>query len=167
MFLVDTSTSMKDHFNGKSRIQWAMESIHDLMGVFHSSCNVSLVEFSDSVNVLNDLIPVSEMIKESLDIPNANGLTYTDMGLEKALAMLEGSDHGVVILLTDGEHNGNNDPKEIAASSSVPIYTLSIGDQDKVNSESLDSIAQISGGAYTHVSEIDTLKTKMQELLLN
>lgn len=158
---------MKDHFNGKSRIEWAMESIHDLMSVFHSSCNVSLVEFSDGVNVLNNLVPVTEMIKGSMQVPNTNGMTHTDLGLEKALAMLDGSNHGVVILLTDGEHNGNNDPKEIAAKSAVPIYTLSIGDQDKVNSESLDSIAKISGGAYTHVSEIDTLKTKMQELLLN
>jgi len=169
VFVIDTSGSMETLYNGKSRLNWAIEKSKELMNVFQNNSNVGMVGFSDDAVIIKAFTPVSELSKSTLTTPKYGGGTCIGCGLDKGIELLKNYPEkrpSYIILLTDGKNTGSIDPVEVARKGAVPIYAVSIGEKDEIDSDLLTNIASSSGGAYIHVTEIDKLKTKIQELII-
>ncbi|MFQ6072790.1 MAG: VWA domain-containing protein, partial [Methanosarcinales archaeon] len=168
IFVIDTSDSMKTQYNGKSRLDWATEMTKEIMTVFQKDSNVAIVGFSDSAVVKKALTPIREL-KEEFPTLEYGGRTCIGCGLNKGIELLKNYKEkrpSYIILLTDGRNTGNIDPLEVAREGAIPIYAVSIGEKDQIDSDLLEKIADVTGGAYIHVSEIDKLKTEIQEKIL-
>jgi len=166
IFVIDTSYSMETLYNGKSRLDWATEMTKELMTVFQKDSKVAIVAFSDSAVVKKALTPIREL-KEEFPTLEYDGKTCIGCGLNKGIILLKTEKRpSYIILLTDGKNTGNIDPLEVAREGAIPIYAVSIGEKDEIDSDLLENIADVTGGAYIHVSEIDKLKTEILEKIL-
>jgi Ca-activated chloride channel family protein len=92
-----------------------------------------------------------------------------------AIKVFEESDveNRVLILLTDGNDTGSKVPPvkaaEIAKQREITIYTIAIGDPETVGEEKLDietlqKIAELTGGSYFHANNRDELAQIYQQL---
>jgi Ca-activated chloride channel family protein len=82
----------------------------------------------------------------------------------------------VLIVLTDGNDTGSMVPAdraaEIARDSGVTIYTVAMGDpeasgESALDEETLESVAEITGGDYFHASdreELENIYRRLDEL---
>lgn len=175
VFVIDVSSSMDTEYNGKTRVDWAVEKSNDILSDFQSDSNVGLVVFSDGVDVVQDLTPIVNW-PDSSSISNnvkssafyLEGGTHVYSGIEKGVELLKtgADDHSkYIILFTDGKNSEDKDPVDIAKNANVPIYVVSIGEQNEVDSTLMSQISTVSGGAYIHVNEISRLSEKIRELI--
>lgn len=175
VFVIDASSSMDTDYNGKTRLDWAIEKSNDILNDFQSDSNVGLVIFSSnsdeiysltSVEQWPDSTTVSNNLKSSSVYLESGTNIYS--GLQKGVELLNSEADGrskYLILFTDGKNTGNNDPLDVAESGNVPVYVVSIGEQNEIDSILMNSIATVSGGKYIHVSEIDTMSEKIREMI--
>lgn len=89
------------------------------------------------------------------------------IGLAIKLFLAGERDDRVLIVLTDGNDTGSRvppvDAAKVAASHGVRIYTIAIGDPSTVGEEALDTetlerVAQVSGGGYFQALEREQLE---------
>lgn len=175
VFVIDVSSSMDTEYNGKTRVDWAVEMSNDILSDFQSDSNVGLVVFSDGVDVVQELTPIIDW-PDSSSISNnvkssvyyLEGETHVYSGIEKGVELLNtgADDHSkYIIIFTDGKNSEDKDPIDIAKNANVPIYVVSIGEQNEIDSQLMSEIATVSGGVYIHVNEISRLSEKIRELI--
>jgi Ca-activated chloride channel homolog len=146
VLLVDVSESMRAVDVHPSRLQAAINAMHDFVRVLPSQDRVGLVTFSDKVEVLSPPTTDHAAVSTRLDVLSPQGGTALGEGVESTVRLLVSTlaAQGVrkapgqylpaaIVLESDGaQDRGNVSPNaaaQLAASAGVRIYGVALGKQ--------------------------------------
>jgi len=160
VMLLDSSGSMK------GQMTTALEATRAFIQSLPEETRVRVVDFDTQAKVLAG--ENKEAVLVSLGSVKANGATALYDTTIKGMNMLSGSKRPALVLFTDGvdanwDDSGpgskasKEDLFEVAASSSVPVFSIGFGaghDQDTLN-----RLSSLSGGLYFSADEPDALAT--------
>lgn len=120
-----------------------------------------------------DLVTVDKMLEEA-DVGMAGQITNIGKAISKGTTLFEKDtiETKVMLLLTDGVDAGIDvlplDAADMARRDSVIIYTIGIGDpfgnQSDLDEETLEEIAEMTGGQYFRAIDADRLNEIYDEL---
>lgn len=184
--LIDASPSMKETDYAPSRFEAACEAVRSLITrkiERRPDDAVALITFWDSWQTELSLTPVHQLCPSVCDglgftgdgtnfygALDAAGLALGLIGSRPSWFGLRGSAHTRqphIILLSDGDHNGREDPCEIAHrlkhKKGAVIDCIGIGSPAAVNDTLLRSIAT-EPTRYRHIGDTQALVTEFQKM---
>lgn len=192
VFTLDESGSMADDPDGDGAsklsetetaalgfVDELNESVGDRIGVVGYSDTYPCSFFTpcppyypDDARVHEGLTNDFDDVEESLEMDlRADGSTPIAAGINRSVDhfVVEGTDsrERVVVVLSDGQHNGDGNvtaAAERAARHNVTIYTVGFGDD--VGESFLKTAANRTGGAYYHASDGEALADRFQDIAL-
>jgi Ca-activated chloride channel homolog len=180
MLAVDVSGSMAASDVQPSRIEAARQAGKTLIERLPGQAQVGLVSFNGQANLINPLTRDHQAVENSLEALRPGGGTAIGDGLQLAVQELTqswGADGGakhpptMIVLLTDGSSNTGIAPADAAAqakAAGIPVETVGIGVRgqttflggrmiDGVDEQTLQSIADTTGGHYFYAAEANVL----------
>jgi Ca-activated chloride channel family protein len=180
MLAVDVSGSMAASDVQPSRIQAARQAGKTLIDRLPGQAQVGLVSFNGQANLVNPLTRDHQAVESSLEALRPGGGTAIGDGLQLAVQELKqswaadgGAKHPptMIVLLTDGSSNTGIAPADAAAQATaagIPVETVGIGVRgqttflggrmiDGVDEQTLQSIADATGGHYFYAAEANVL----------
>jgi Ca-activated chloride channel homolog len=180
MLAVDVSGSMAASDVQPSRIEAARQAGKTLIDRLPGQAQVGLVSFNGQANLINPLTRDHQAVESSLEGLRPGGGTAIGDGLQLAVQELTqswGADNGakhpptMIVLLTDGSSNTGIAPADAAAqakAAGIPVETVGIGVRgqttflggrmiDGVDEQTLQSIADATGGHYFYAAEANVL----------
>ena len=180
MLAVDVSGSMAASDVQPSRMEAAQQAGKTLIDKLPGQAQVGLVSFNGQATLINPLTNDHQAVENSLEGLRPGGGTAIGDGLQ--LAVQELTQHSradkngkrppsMVVLLTDGSSNTGIDPAQAAAeakAAGIPVETVGIGVRgqqtmlggrliDGVDEQTLQSIADSTGGHYFYAAESNVL----------
>jgi Ca-activated chloride channel family protein len=175
-FVVDTSGSMRDTFQGIQKLEKAIEASHRLVDNRHLTerDKISIIQFDSESTVLLPLTNLDDKGKrlahEKIDeLKKYSGGTYMAKGLKNAYNVLSAEPPETskrIILLTDGMTFDEEECIAITrqlAKLNVPIISLGIGEE--YNQELLIQISDMTKGEHYHLYDLSILDRLFQENL--
>ena len=163
VFVIDTSGSMANYVGEQKKIEIAIEAIHAGIHNLEDKDVAGIISFSagTDVHVISQLTSDHQtLIKRVERLKPTGGTTAMKEAMETAGEMLKAADakRKHIILLSDGKSKGEyseliNTAKD-AATASIGITTIAIGDADK---KLLNEIADTSGGRFVPVQNVQEL----------
>lgn len=165
-FVVDLSGSMSG-----TKLSTTKTAIKSFINVLEEDDLASLISFTSSATVINNLTNNKEVLNNAVDSMHASGLTSIYKGLDKAVDVLvnnETNGYDMIILFTDGydepstvydTHYKNIVQK--AVENDITIYTIGISTVDQ---NLLTKIANETGGNYYYASVISDLQDKIDDI---
>lgn len=176
-FVLDSTNSLLDTDAEKLRY----DATSMFLGLLANDGNyVGSVIFSGGVIKTTDVTPINgpeDKIKAEKDLETNEQLGATTIGaaLDQAIDMLlskgDSSLDSVVILLSDGQSN-KQDEKEMnsrsealtkAKKNSIPVYTVALNADGEADLDVLEQIANATDGKYKEVKKADDLKDVFRE----
>ncbi|MBI1927646.1 VWA domain-containing protein [Candidatus Poribacteria bacterium] len=171
MFAVDVSESMKEIWQGKTKLQaaqTAVQQVLDLIAMEAAGTNqhqAGLVTFSGSAEVVRSLTSDWNALRNSLQALQPTARTNLGEGLKAATQSLKVTlGEKIIILLSDGLTNEGLSREEIlsgpaqeAARAKLKVYTVGMGDPSQLDEALLRGIAESTGGAYYHAADAQQL----------
>jgi Ca-activated chloride channel homolog len=180
MLAVDVSGSMAASDVQPSRIEAARQAGKTLIDRLPGQAQVGLVSFNGQANLINPLTRDHQAVESSLEGLRPGGGTAIGDGLQLAVQELMqswGADNGakhpptMIVLLTDGSSNTGIAPADAAAqakAAGIPVETVGIGVRgqttflggrmiDGVDEQTLQGIADATGGHYFYAAEANVL----------
>ena len=149
-----------------------VEAIKNMLDDLHDYDRLSLVQFNDAAQLIQSLTSNRTDIERALNAVVPSGGTDMSLGLEKALAELRadgGNNHKIMIVLTDG-HSINNPTSiqyaEEAADDNITIFTIGLGSSVNIDTTTLTTIANKTGGQYFQAANATDLTTTFQKIRL-
>lgn len=119
-------------------------------------------------------LDVIDFMLDETDVGMAGQMTAIGKAIGYSINIFKGDslDQKVLLLLTDGQDDGRGifptDAAQMAARDSVTIYTIGIGEatgkNDGLDEQSLQQIAQITGGSYFLAQDPNQLEQAYQTL---
>ena len=163
VFVIDTSGSMANYVGAERKIEIAIEAIRAGIHNLEDKDVAGIISFSagTDVHVISQLTSDHQtLIKRVERLKPTGGTTAMKEAVETAGEMLKAADakRKHIILLSDGKSKGEyseliNTAKN-AATASIGITTIAIGDADK---KLLNEIADTSGGRFVPVQNVQEL----------
>ncbi len=176
-FVLDSTNSLLDTDSEKMRY----DATNMFLGLLANDGNyVGSVIFSGGVIKKTDVVPINgpdDKVEVESDLETKEQLGATTIGaaLDQAVDMLlekgDESLSSVVILLSDGQSNKQNE-KEMnsrsdaltkAKNNSISVYTVALNADGKADLDVLEQIANATDGKYKEVKKADDLKDVFRE----
>ncbi|MCH1771095.1 MULTISPECIES: VWA domain-containing protein [Metallosphaera] len=152
---------LKDDIGVNNRLEVALEAIRNLLENADTSTRVTIITFSDNVNVLCRRVPPSTALEYLEEIvPDGNTALYS--AVKKAISLID--EHPArVLLITDGYPTDVEDEKEYSKLE-VPRFSqfIPIG-VGEYNAKILRSLADLSNGRFYHVNDVSEISRIMEE----
>jgi len=174
VIVIDTSSSMRDSFQGVQKLDKAIEASHKLIDHPNLSNRdkISIINFDTESNVLLPLtyldVKGKKIAHEKIEeLRNYSGVTFMAKGLYNAYNILNKEETEKVkriILLTDGQAFDEAECIEISyklAQINVPIISLGIGEE--YNQDLLIHLSDITRGEHYHLSDLNILDDIFRE----
>lgn len=164
--VIDTSGSMRDKFQGETKLDAAKRAARDFIHVLSPQDRVGIVRFSSTAELLLDLTNETRRAEQIIDKLVPMGTTAMGDGLWLAIDRLQSIGRPdtlkVILLLTDGVHNaGKHTPVEAAERArqlNIPIYAIGYGEKGDIDEATLRDIASITNGEYYYAPSSDKLR---------
>ncbi len=180
MLVMDVSGSMQATDVQPTRLDAARSAARELVDQLPGNAQVGLVSFNGAATLRVPLTQDHSSIGTAVDKLWANGGTAIGEGIETALQELSvhappptpGKHSSLIVLLTDGSSNAGVDPQQAASdakAANVPVETIGVGQRgrgtayvhgqllDGVDEQSLQQIADLTGGHYRYAQEAGQL----------
>lgn len=187
MLAIDVSGSMLSQDVTPTRLDAAKAAAKEFVRGLPARVRIGLVSFAGDAILHTPPTDDHERLFQAIDALSVRHRTAIGDGLMEAVAALPGRIRplpdgslpsmppgslppGIVVLLTDGQSNSGMDPlraADIARREAVTVYTVGVGSpapSDRaftiggpVDEETLQAIAQRTGGAYYRASSADRL----------
>jgi Ca-activated chloride channel family protein len=174
VFVVDTSYSMRDEFQGVEKLEKAIEASHKLVEnpLLKEQDKVALVQFDTDSEIVQPLTSLTASGKKDLhnaidSLRNYRGRTYMAKGLRNAYSLLKREDKELpkrVVLLTDGM-TFDEDKCRVEANKLAQINAqiIALGVGDEYNQDLLIELADITKGEHYHLSDMNILDSIFEE----
>jgi Ca-activated chloride channel homolog len=162
--LLDTSGSMVDI------IPYMKRGVRDFARVLPKKDDLFLVSFGIKVLMLHASTQSEKQLEDSLNRLRAYGTSLLFDGLLYSMEQVEKSDHPrkALIVFTDGEDNGSTVSHsrvvQEAQRSAVLLYFVAIGSPVLVDSHTLESLSDVSGGRTFYVPKQDSVGPIMDQI---
>jgi Ca-activated chloride channel family protein len=162
--LLDTSGSMVDI------IPYMKRGVRDFARALPKKDDLFLVSFGIKVLMLHASTQPEKQLEDSLNSLRAYGTSLLFDGLLYSMEQVEKSDHPrkALIVFTDGEDNGSTVSHsrvvQEAQRSAVLLYFVAIGSPVLVDSHTLESLSDISGGRTFYVPKQDSVGPIMDQI---
>jgi Ca-activated chloride channel homolog len=162
--LLDTSGSMVDI------IPYMKRGVRDLARVLPRKDDFFLVSFGTKVILLHAARQSQKHLEDTLAGLRAYGTSSLFDGLLYSMEQVEKSDHPrkALIVFTDGEDNGSSVSHsrvvQEAQQSAVLLYFVAIGPQVLIDSHTLESLSDISGGRTFYVPKGDAIAPIVRQI---
>jgi Ca-activated chloride channel family protein len=162
--LLDTSGSMVDI------IPYMKRGVRDLSRVLPRKDDFFLVSFGTKVILLHAARQSQKHLEDTLAGLRAYGTSSLFDGLLYSMEQVEKSDHPrkALIVFTDGEDNGSSVSHsrvvQEAQQSAVLLYFVAIGPQVLIDSHTLESLSDISGGRTFYVPKGDAIAPIVRQI---
>ena len=162
--LMDNSGSMIDI------MPYMKRGVRDFARALPKGDNYFLVSFGTNVRLLHTSSQAQKHLEDSLASMRAWGTSALYDGLLYSMERVEKSDRPrkAIIAFTDGEDNGSNVShsrvvQEIQESA-ILLYFVAIGSPILVDSHTLESLSDISGGRTLYVPKQDTIASVLDQI---
>jgi Ca-activated chloride channel homolog len=162
--LMDNSGSMVDI------MPYMKRGVRDFARVVPKSDNYFLVSFGTTVKLLHNSSQPQRHLEDSLAGMRAWGTSSLYDGLLYSMERVEKSDHPrkALIVFTDGNDNGSNIShsrvvQEIQESA-ILLYFVAIGSPILVDSHTLESLSDISGGRTFYVPKQEAIAPVLDQI---
>jgi Ca-activated chloride channel family protein len=162
--LLDTSGSMVDI------IPYMKRGVRDLARVLPRKDDFFLVSFGTKVILLHAAKQSRKHLEDTLAGLRAYGTSSLFDGLLYSMEEVEKSDHPrkALIVFTDGEDNGSSVSHsrvvQEAQQSAVLLYFVAIGPTVLIDSHTLESLSDISGGRTFYVPKGDAIAPVVRQI---
>ena len=164
VFVLDTSGSMAGE-----KMEQAKEALAYCLRRLGERDRFGLVAFSSDVDAFRDDLAETDVRDDALyfvDQLEARGGTNINAALLEALAMLEESEHGMVVFLTDGlPSTGTTDEgairRNVEEANGADVRLFSFGVGYDVNTRLLDGLSGQSGAFASYVSPEENLEERV------
>jgi len=162
--LLDTSGSMVDI------IPYMKRGVRDFARVLPKMDDFFLVTFGINVNLLHASTQSQRHLEDVLASLRAFGTSSLFDGLLYSMEKVERSDHPrkALIVFTDGEDNGSSVSHsrvvQKAQESATLLYFVAIGSPVLIDSHTLESLSEVSGGRTFYVPKQDAIAPIMQQI---
>lgn len=162
--LLDTSGSMVDI------IPYMKRGVRDFARVLPKKDDLFLVSFGIKVLMLHASTQPEKQLEDSLNSLRAYGTSLLFDGLLYSMEQVEKFDHPrkALIVFTDGEDNGSTVSHsrvvQEAQRSAVLLYFVAIGSPVLVDSHTLESLSDVSGGRTFYVPKRDSVGPIMDQI---
>ena len=194
MLAIDVSGSMRSQDVAPTRLEAAKSAAKEFVAALPARVRVGLVMFGGYAQVVVPPVTDHARVSDAIDGLGFVRRTAIGEGLLEAVAALPerarpGADGtlppgssgprppGIVILLSDGRSNTGIDPLEAAEAArrqEVTVYTVGVGQRvtpgntftigGPLDEETLQEIAQRTGGRYYHASSAEGLRDVYRKL---
>ena len=161
--VIDTSGSMEG-----AKLTQAKLAMHGLLDALGPNDRVTIVRFSDEVNVLQERTADRDAAKAAIDRLAAKGNTRLyDAVAESARRLAQQPERRrVLFVLTDGEDTQSSTSFEnslaAATGAGTPVYAIGLGDE--VSHDVLDKLASTTGGQSVYVDDPNQLRSTFLSL---
>lgn len=165
VLVVDHSKSMEDN----NKIQAMRQAVSVFLKLLPAGSRVAVVGFSTEVQKVRDFTDDPARIQSAVDSLEPDGETRCYDAVAEALRMLEPiSGRRVVLCLTDGEDTSSDIPlddliAQARRAKGAPIYTIGLGDDSEIDSESLSRLAKETRGQYYPARKANELSLAFEE----
>jgi len=162
--LLDTSGSMVDI------IPYMKRGVRDFARGLPRRDDLFLVSFGINVRLLHDAKQSERHLEDSLTTLRAFGTSSLYDGLIYSMEQAERSDHPrkALIVFTDGNDNGSSNTHtrvvQEVEQSAVLLYFIAIGSPVLVDSHTLESLSDISGGRTFYVPKQEAIAPVMEQI---
>ena len=162
--LLDTSGSMVDI------IPYMRRGVRDFARVLPKRDEFFLVSFDIKVILLHSPTQSQKHLEDTLSGLRAFGTSSLFDGLLYSMEQVEKSDHPrkALIVFTDGEDNGSSVSHsrvvEEAQRSAVLLYFVAIGSPVLIDTHTLESLSEVSGGRTFYVPKQDAIAPIMEQI---
>jgi len=162
--LLDTSGSMVDI------IPYMRRGVRDLTRILPRKDDFFLVSFGTKVILLHAVKQSQKHLQDTLAGLRAYGTSSLFDGLLYSMEQVEKSDHPrkALIVFTDGEDNGSSVSHsrvvQEAQQSEVLLYFVAIGPTVLIDSHTLESLSDISGGRTFYVPKGDAIDPIVRQI---
>ncbi len=162
--LLDTSGSMVDI------IPYMKRGVRDFARVLPKMDDFFLVTFGINVNLLHASTQSQRHLEDVLASLRAFGTSSLFDGLLYSMEKVERSDHPrkALIVFTDGEDNGSSVSHsrvvQKAQESATLLYFVAIGSPVLIDSHTLESLSEVSGGRTFYVPKQDAIAPIMDQI---
>jgi Ca-activated chloride channel homolog len=162
--LVDTSGSMVDI------IPYMKRGVRDFARVLPKKDEFFMVSFGMKVILLHSPAQSEKHLEDTLAGLRAYGTSALYDGLLYSMQTVEKSDHPrkALIVFTDGEDNGSNASNsrviQEVQQSAVLLYFVAIGSKVLIDSHTLESLSDASGGRTFYVPKQDAIGPIMEQI---
>ena len=162
--LLDTSGSMVDI------IPYMKRGVRDFAHVLPKRDEFFLVSFGIKVILLHTPEQSQKHLEETLAGLRAFGTSSLFDGLLYSMEQVEKSDRPrkALIVFTDGEDNGSSVSHsrvvQEAQRSAVLLYFVAIGSPVLIDSHTLESLSEVSGGRTFYVPKQDAIRPVMEQI---
>lgn len=162
--LLDTSGSMVDI------IPYMKRGVRDFARVLPKTDEFFLVSFGIKVILLHTPTQSQKHLEDTLAGLRAYGTSSLYDGLLYSMQTVEKSDHPrkALIVFTDGEDNGSNVSHsrvvQEVQQSAVLLYFVAIGSKVLIDSHTLESLSDVSGGRTFYVPKQDAMDPVMEQI---
>jgi VWFA-related protein len=162
--LLDTSGSMVDI------IPYMKRGVRDLARTLPKADDFFLVSFGTSVKLLHTSKQPQKHLEDSLASLRAFGTSSLFDGLLYSMEKAEKSDRPrkALVVFTDGNDNGSNVSHgrivEEVQESAILLYFVAIGSPVLVDSHTLESLSDISGGRTFYVPKQDAIAPVLEQV---
>ncbi|BCS92395.1 VWA domain-containing protein [Metallosphaera javensis (ex Sakai et al. 2022)] len=152
---------LKDDIGVKNRLEVALDAIRELLEKAESTTKVTIITFSDNVNVLCRRVPPS-VAMEYLEGITADGNTALYTAVKKAISLID-ENPARILLITDGYPTDVEDEREYSKLE-LPRFSqfIPIG-VGEYNAKILRSLADLSNGRFYHVNDVSEISRIMEE----
>jgi Ca-activated chloride channel family protein len=185
VMVLDISGSMASEDFEPNRLEAAKRGMQDFVDT-HQDDPIGFISFAGEIAI--QIMPTLDHEKLKLAIRETQLAWYIDLdsgtaiglALDKAIDLLHDSidNNRVIVLLTDGANNaGNIDPltaAQVAKEQNIRVYTVGVAKKGpakitfpdgrseyrdtEIDEETLKRIAEITGGRYFRVEDMDELQ---------
>ncbi len=150
-FVIDSSGSMKRNDPHRMRVTKSKE----LVNFFTNNSRYLAADFNSRSRLLSNFTTFKGNVRSSIDQVREVGGTNIGAGLDEAISRFNGSaNQKIIILLTDGRSNRAKaiQAKNRAKQKGIKIFTVGLGEKNRLDEGLLKEIAQDTGGRYFHVA---------------
>jgi Ca-activated chloride channel family protein len=164
--LLDTSGSMVDI------MPYMKRGVHDFTRALRKNEDFFVVSFGTSVKLQHSSTQPQRHLDEVMNTLRAYGTSSLYDGLLYSMEKVEKSDHPrkALIVFTDGNDNGSNITHgrvvEEVEESAVLLYFVAIGSPVLVDSHTLESLSDISGGRTLYVAKHEAVAPVLEQIRL-
>ncbi len=162
--LLDTSGSMVDI------IPYMKRGVRDFARILPRTDDFFLVSFGINVKLLHAPHQSQRHLEDTLTGLRAFGTSSLYDGLLYSMQQAEKSDHPrkALIIFTDGNDNGSNITHarvvQEVQQSAILLYFVAIGSPVLVDSHTLESLSDISGGRTFYVPKQDAIEPVLEQI---
>lgn len=158
-FVVDVSGSMSGY-----RLTKAKEALNNFADQFDTYDTKSLVSFNSSAQICSYIHETTAEFKQAVNNLTAGGGTSVSAGLNLGVsdvASRDSSQDKIVILLCDGDVDDCSGIVDYCAFNHIKIFTINVVN---ANSESLQNIAESTGGEYYQAKDAADIGSIMKHI---